>query len=138
MNVVYYINLWPGTIVINILSHYDDELHQQLILSVGFVIVIKFCFTCGDYIDSLFYYHSQLRDTRVLLLPISLVDKIVKYSQNTIKIALSLDIILCLALDLIQVQAIRGLKNYNDRQELFKTDSKTKEKCDIKMVKYSA
>ena len=120
------------------MSHYDDELHQQLILSVGFVIVIKFCFTCGDYIDSLFYYHSQLRDTRALLLPISLVDKIVKYSQNTIKIALSLDIILCLALDLIQVQAIRGLKNYNNRQELFKIDSKTKEKCDIKMVKYSA
>ena len=80
MSLVYYINLRPGTIVINILSHYDGELHQQLILSVGFAIVIKFCFICGGYIDSLFYYHSQLRETRVLLLPISLVDKIVKYS----------------------------------------------------------
>ena len=30
------------------------------------------------------------------------------------------------------------IKNYHKRQDLFKTDSKTKEKCDIKMVKYSA
>ena len=68
---VYYIKLWSATIVINIYSHYENKLHQQLILSVGFVIkqiVFKFCFTCGDYIDSLGYCHSQLRDTRYLLL----------------------------------------------------------------------
>ena len=52
-------------------------------MSVDFAIkqmAFKFCFTCCDYIDSLVYCHSQLRDTRLLLLlPIFLADKIVKY-----------------------------------------------------------
>ena len=49
----------------------------------GFVtkqIVFKFRFTCGDYTDSVDYCHSQLCDTRLLLLlPSNLADKIVKY-----------------------------------------------------------
>ena len=132
---------WSGTIVINIQNHYDDKLHHQLILSVGFVIkqiVFKFfllvvttsiaqSIVIHNYVTQDYYYCYYYNYQFIQLI------KSLK-NGNTIKIALPLDKILCLTLGLIPVQLYLAfaywIKNYNERQEKFKIHSKTKEKYD--------